>query len=93
MFQIIDLILGFIHSTVVPCKLFVITIGVSFISDCIFFYAAEVLTKFLECILITSVLNSASDRLSPFCLALCLEFGPCFFVASFWQLPCVCFYV
>ena len=48
-------------------------------------------------ILITSVLISASDRLSPFCLALFLEFssvptfGPCFFVSLFWQPPVVVF--
>ena len=48
------------------CKLFFISISVSFVSDWIFFfYTVEVLTKFLEqCfILITNVLNSTSDRL------------------------------
>ena len=63
------------------------------------FYDVEVLTKFLEhpynqrfelCIWVC---------LSPFCLVSFLEFwsvlwfGPCFFVSSFWQPPCVCFYV
>ena len=39
------------------------------------------------------------DCLSPFCLFLFLEFysvllfGTCYFVSSFWQLPCVCFYI
>ena len=56
-FQIIYLIIGFIH-----CKLFFISISVSFISDWIFFYAAEASLNSLS-ILITSVLNSASDRL------------------------------
>ena len=51
-------------------------------------------------ILITSVLNSASGRLlvstllssfSEFCSV--LSFGPCFLVSSFWQPPCVCFYI
>ena len=51
-------------------------------------------------ILITSVLNSASDRLFitisfrsflEFCSA--LSIGPYFFVSSIWQPPCVCFCV
>ena len=39
------------------------------------------------------------DCLSPFCLVLFLKFwsllsfGPCFFVFSFWQPPCICFHV
>ena len=51
-------------------------------------------------ILITSVLNSASDRLliSIFLVPFLefwpvLSFGSCFFVSSFWQPPCGCFYV
>ena len=51
-------------------------------------------------ILITSVLKSISSRwLVSFCLVLFLEFhsfllfGTCFFVSSFWQASCVCFYV
>ena len=51
-------------------------------------------------ILITSVLNSASDRLFIYILFSSfsgvwsvLSFGPCFFISSFWQPPCVCFYV
>ena len=52
------------------------------------------------CILITSVLNSASCSLLvsilfnsflEFCSV--LSFGPCYFVSSFWQPLCVCFYV
>ena len=43
-----------------PCKLFFISISESFVSDWVFFYAAEVLTL---SILITSVFNSVSDRL------------------------------
>ena len=40
-----------------------------------------------------------TDSLSPFCLVPFLEFwsvlsfGPCFFDSSFWQAPCVCFYI
>ena len=51
-------------------------------------------------ILITSILNSACDRLAIFfCLVLFLvfcsflSFGLCFFVSSIWQPPCVCFCV
>ena len=63
MFQIIDLILSFIHSTVVfPCKLFFISISVSFVSDWIFFMLLRSSLSYLS-VLIISVLNSASDRL------------------------------
>ena len=74
-----------------------------FLTDWIFFMLLRFSLNSLSS-LITVVLNSASSRLSlfflsPFCLVLFLEFcsvlslGPCFFFSSFWQPPCVCFYV
>ena len=78
-------------------KLFRISLSESFISDWIFFKLLRSSLSSLS-ILITSVLNSASGRLfisisfSSFSEVL-ISFGPCFFVSSFWQPPCVCFYV
>ena len=85
----------------IPYKLFFISISVSFISDLLFFQAVTSSLSSLS-ILITSVLNSAPDRflISIFFFLVLfpeswsvLSFGPCFFVSSFWQPPCVCFYV
>ena len=81
------------------CKLFFVSVIVSFDSDWMFFYAAEVLTKFPEHPHNQCFELCIYDCLSPFCLVFFLEFwsillfGPCFFVSSFWQPPCVCFYV
>ena len=62
-------------------------------------YAVELLTKFIEQPH-NQHFDSASTRLLiSFCLVLFLEFcsvllfGPCFFVSSFWQPPCVCCYI
>ena len=82
-----------------PCKLFFISISVSFIFYWIFFFM--LLRSSLNALStpITSVLNSASDRSIISICSFFLEFwsvflfGPCFFVFSFWQPPCVCFYV
>ena len=81
-----------------PCKLFFISVSVSFVSDWIYFMLLRSSLSSLS-ILITSVLNSASGRLLTsilfiFFLEFCsvLSFGQCFFV-SFWQPTCVCFYV
>ena len=82
-----------------PCKLFFISISVSFVSDWIFFMILRSSLSYLS-ILITSVLNSASNRLlssisfSSFSGVWILpSCGPYFFVSSFWQPPCVCFYI
>ncbi|KAF6088476.1 hypothetical protein HJG60_008301 [Phyllostomus discolor] len=80
-----------------PCKLFFISISVSaFVSTWIFFMLLRSSLSFLS-IFTTSVLNSASDRLHISILfssfSGVLSFAPCFFVSSFWQPPCVCFYV
>ena len=78
----------------------------SFYGFHVLFYAIESLSSSalpqnLLGILVASVLNSASIILlvsilfSSFFLEFSsvLSFGPCFFVSSFWQAPCVCFYV
>ena len=61
MFLTIDLVLSFIHSSCYPVNCF-ISINESFISDWIFFMLLRSPLSSLG-ILITSVLNSASDRL------------------------------
>ena len=71
-FHIIDLILSFMYSTVVLCKLFFISVSESFLSDWSFFMLFRFSLNSLG-ILITCGLNSACDR-SPFCLVLFLEF-------------------
>ena len=168
MFQIIDLILGFIHSTVNSLYFFFISLNIIFFSAWVAFFKRFYVFIFEEekgrkgekhqyvvashctllgawtqpryvpwlgikpvtpwftgpcsthwaipawdfffmvlkysvislSILITSVLNSVSNRLlisilfssfSGFWSA--LSFGPYFFVSSFWQSACVCFYV
>ena len=81
-----------------PGQLFFISITESFMSDWIFFHGAEVLTKSLS-ILVTGVLNSAPERLlisisfSSFSRVLICSFIWVTFVSTFWQPPCVCFYV
>ena len=97
MFQIIDLSAP---STLLlfPCKLFFISIIVSFIYDWIFCILVKPSLSSLS-ILITSILNSAFDRLlisisfSSFSGVLICSFTWAMFISSFGQPPCVCFYV
>ena len=104
MFQILDLVLScfywFFVLLLFLCKLIFISIRVPFISDWTFFMLLRSSSLSSLSNPITSVLNSASDRLLisislAFFLKSCsvLSFGPCFFVSSFWQPPCFCFYV
>ena len=79
----------------VSCSLF----QLFFVSDWIFFMLLRSSLSSLS-ILISSVSNSVSDTLFISILfSIFLEFwsvassGPCFFVSSFWQPPCVCSYV
>ena len=82
-----------------PCQLFFISISVFFISYWVFFM---LLTSSLSSLRSyrNSVLNSTSDRSlisisfsSVSGVLICFSIGPCFFLSSFWQPPCVCFYV
>ena len=96
MFQIIDLNPSSFPSLLVPCGFFFISLSRACISSLMLSpYSVSSLS-----ILITSVLNSASDSwLSPFCLVLflgfcsVLSFGPYFFASSIWLPLCVCFSV
>ena len=87
------------HRLDTPSIFFFISFSVTFISFWVFFILLSHSASALS-ILITSVLNSASDSwLSPFCLGFfqgfcsVLSFGPYFFVSSIWQPPCICFSV
>ena len=80
------------------CKLFFISISVSFISDWVFFMLLSSSLSSLS-ILITSVLNSTSHRLlisilcSSFSGVLICSLIWAMFLCSFWPPPCVCFYL
>ena len=83
-----------------PCKLFFISISVSFVSDWVFFLHLRSSLGSLSVLIYPIFLTlHLIDYQSPFHLALFLEFwstlsfGPCFFVSSFWQPPRVYFYV
>ena len=96
LFQIVDLNPGFLPFTVGSLYIFFISLYITFTSSFILWpYSISSLS-----VLITTVLNCASDRLAIFVrlvlfLGFCsaLSFGPCFFVSSIWQPPCVCFCV
>ena len=92
----------------IPYKLFFISVSIHFISDQLFFMFSMsflVLSKFIYSSpeftehLYNQCFELCIYRLSPFCLVLFLKFcsvlsfGTCFFVFSFWQLPCVRLYV
>ena len=98
MFQIIDSILGFIH-LLVSCIFFFISLSVTFISAWVFFMLMKYQLSSLSIYIITSVLNCASNRLlisilfSSFFVVLLGSFIWAIFLCSFWQPPCVCFYI
>ena len=81
-----------------PCKFFFISIRVSFVYGWIIFMLLRSSLSSLS-ILVTSVLNSASDRLlisilfSSFGGALIYSFIWAMFLCSFWQPSCVCVFV
>ena len=97
--QIVDLspsFLPFIVGLLVPCIFFFISLCIAFTSP----FILQPYSIISVSILITSVLNSASDRLAiSFLLSFfflefwsVLSFGTYFFVSSIWQPPCVFVY-
>ena len=80
-------------------KFFFISISVSSVSNWIFLMLLTSSLSFLSILKLVFWTLHLIDCLSPFRFILFLEvwsvhsFGPYFFVSSFWQPPCVCFYV